>query len=345
MANSRKVTLAQKIKFDSTRQDSVDLPMTSIINQIRCKATGTYDGADIKLAVEFPFNILRNLQVATSKGLYPYALPSVDVRIMNFQDKSGNVTMTASGGKFEANFILDRGELLALTQDKLPKPLDHPALPFNGLTLEATWAEDADISTDGSNHITAGTVEIELEQTPTEIAQLQVLYGKGLERYQMPEVFVKGDSEITINTKPTQAIVLDTGKLKKRTIIVTSDASLVRDSTIVSELQLKNEKLGEESTPLDRTFTTIQNEDREQFKLPSILAGVATIDYPEEITNDQYGLQSWNLGDKDLSLFTENPKNGNIRVIEEQKVVNVTAFESGNILGKVFGEFKPTGTK
>ena len=179
------------------------------------------------------------------------------------------------------------------------------------------------------------------------IAELQHVYGDKLERYQMPEVYTKGDVTITTNTKPSNALTLDIGKLKKRTVIVTSDTSTppLRSSTIVSEVQLHNDKTGYEKTPIDRTFTTIQNEDVEGYNLSTVLAGVAAIDYAEEIANNPWGFPSWRLGDKDLAIYTQQAGNGNLRVIEDGKVVNTTAFENGNILGLVVGSFSPPATK
>jgi hypothetical protein len=339
MGNSRKNTLAQTIVLNSSRSGNVDLPMGQIINQIRVRVTGTYGGIDGTLASEFPYNIFRLLTVKTTKGSSPYAIPSKDLRIMNYEDKAGKTTFSAAGGVFVANFVLDRGELMALKDADMPHPIDHPALPFGGLSLIVSWAQDADITT-GANTITAATAEIEVEQTPMTILELQHLYGDKLERYQMPEVYTKGDVAIVANTKPTSALVLDVGKLKKRTIIVTSDNLLVRSSSIATEVQLVNAKTGYEKNPIDRTFLTIQNEDVEGYNLSAALAGVATIDYAEEIANNPWGFPSWRLGDKDLSIFTLNG-NGNLRVIEDGKVVNPTAFENGNILGVVVGQYPP----
>jgi hypothetical protein len=340
---SRKVTLASTIVMDASRQGSQSLPMDSIINQIRIRVAGTYSGIDGTLAAEFPFNIFRAVVVKTSKGAYPYSLSSKDLRIMNYLDKSGKVTMSASGGAFEANIILDRGELLSLLQNNLPdsKLIDHPSLPFGGLTLALTWAQDADITT-GANALTAATATIILEQTPVTVTELQAIYGTGLERYQMPQIYVKGDSPIVVNTKPSQAIILDVGALKKRTIVVTSDTAAppVRSSAIATQLQLYNGRTGWERTPIDRPYKDVQNEDAEQYNLGTILAGVASIDYPDEINNDPYGFPSWRLGDKDLQIYTQDALAGNIRVIENDRIVNVNAFESGNILGVVTGAFK-----
>src|SRR5579864_3949882 len=314
---SRKVTLANNMVLNSSRSNSIDLPMDSIINQIRIRVTGTYSGMDGNLTAEFPFNIFRTITVKSGKGAFPYSIASKDIRILNYLDKAGKVTSSATGGNFEMNLILDRGELLALKQNQIPDVIDHPSIPFNSLTLAVIWAQDADIGS--SNAITAATAEVEVEQTPITIPELQAIYGEKLERYQLIEVYTKGDVVINTNTKPSQAIILDVGRLKKRTITVTSDSSSppVRSSTIVTELQLNNQKTGYERTPIDRTFKTIQNEDAEQYNLATILAGVASIDYPQEINNDPYGFPSWRLGDKDFSIYTQNASNGNIRVIEE----------------------------
>lgn len=338
---SRKVTLANPLVLNSGRSNSVDLPMGAIINQIRIRVLGTYTGLDANLNTEFPYNIFRLIDLKASNGSHPYSIPSKDLRIMNYLDKSGKVTFSASGGNYEANFVLDRGELLALRQGELPSVIDHPSLPYGSLSLALTWAQDADCGT--SIILATGTAEIEVEQTPVTKEDLQTIYGDKLERYQMPEIYVKGDTAITSNSKPSQAIILDVGKLKKRTINVLSDAtaSVVRSSAIATQLQLNNQKQGWERTPIDRTFKTIQNEDAEQYNLTTILAGVASIDYSEEIANNPHGFPSWQLGDKDLSIFTTNSANGNIRVIEESKIVNVSAFESGNIIGAVVGQFKP----
>ncbi|GEM_PF-6795716 len=334
---SKKETLAKQIVLDASRSGSLDFPMDAIINQARLRVVGTYSGADNKLVAEFPQNIFRLIDLKTSKGQHPYSLASVDMRIMNYLDKAGKVTMTAASGSFEANFILDRGELLSLLQNNLPPAttINHPALPFGGLTLALTWAQDIDISTDGSCAITAATCTIVLEKTPITIAALQAIYGQGLERYQMPEVYVKGNAPLVTNTKPSEGIILDVGSLKKRTICVTSDTSTVpvRSSAIVTELQLHDGKSGDETTPIDRTFKDGQNEDAEEYNLSTILAGVLSIDYPTEITNDPFGFPSWRLGDKDLAIWTQNASNGNIRVIEESRIVNIPAFESNNILG------------
>ena len=339
MAQSRKVTLPNNLVLNSSRSNQIDLPMDSTINQIRIRVTGTYTGVDGNLNAEFPFNIFRNITVKTGKGAFPYSIASKDIRIMNYLDKAGKVTMSASGGSFEANLILDRGELLALKQNELPDVLDHPSLPFNSLSLSVVWAQDVDIGS--SNTLSAATGEVEVEQTPMTVTELQAIYGDKLERYQLIEVYTKGDTAITANSKPSQSIILDVGRLKKRTIAVTSDTSAtpVRSSTIVTELQLNNQKVGYERTPIDRTFKTMQNEDAEQYNLTTILAGVASIDYPQEINNDPYGFPSWRLGDKDFSIYTQNASNGNIRVIEEQRIVNINAFESGDILGVVVGSF------
>jgi hypothetical protein len=336
---SRKVTLPNNMVLNSSRSNQIDLPMDSIINQVRIRVIGTYTGMDANLAAEFPYNIFRNITVKTGKGAYPYSIASKDLRIMNYLDKAGKVTSSASGGNFEMNLILDRGELLALKQNQMPDNPNHPSLPFNSLSLSAVWAQDADCGT--SIAITAATAEVEVEQTPVSIAELQAIYGASLERYQLPEVYTKGDIVINTNTKPSQSIILDVGRLKKRTIAVTSDSSVVRNSTIVTEVQLNNQKTGYERTPIDRTFKTMQNNDAEEYNLGTILAGVAAIDYPTEISNDPYGLPSWRLGDKDFSIYTQNASNGNIRVIEEQRIVNITEFERGNILGVVTGTFAP----
>lgn len=340
---SRKVTLPNNMVLNSSRSNQIDLPMDSIINQVRIRVTGTYTGLDTNLNAEFPFNIFRNITVKTGKGAYPYSIPSKDLRIMNYLDKAGKVTNSAASGAFEANLILDRGELLALKQNQLPEVSNHPSVPFNSLSLSVVWAQDTDCGT--SIAITAATAEVEVEQTPVSIAELVAIYGDTLERYQLPEVYVKGDIVINTNTKPSQAIILDVGRLKKRTIVVTSDSSVVRNSTIVTQLQLNNQKTGYERTPMDRTFKTVQNNDAEEYNLSTILAGVAAIEYTTEINNDPFGFPSWRLGDKDFSIYTQNASNGNIRVIEEQRILNITEFERGNILGVVTGSFKPAGIK
>lgn len=333
--NSKKTTLAKQIVMDSSRSGSIDFPMDSIINQVRLRVVGTYTGLDANLNAEFPYNIFRLIDLKTSKGQHPYSLASVDLRIMNYLDKSARVTFSASGGNYEANFILDRGELLSLLQNNLPPAsiINHPALPFGGLTLALTWAQDVDCGT--SIALTTGTCTIVLEQTPITIGALQAIYGQGLERYQLPEVYTKGNANLVTNTKPAEAIILDVGALKKRTIVVTSDTSTVpvRSSAIVTELQIHDGKSGDETTPIDRPFKDVQNEDAEAYNFGTILAGVATISYPDEITNDPFGFPSWRLGDKDLAVWTQNAANGNIRVIEESRIINIPAFESRNILG------------
>lgn len=333
--NSKKTQLATTVVMDASRSGSVDLPMDSIINQVRIHVVGTYTGSDGNLNAEFPYNIFRLIDMKTSKGQHPYSLASVDLRILNYEDKAGKVTFSAASGSYEANFILDKGELLSLLQNNLPPAtsINHPALPFGGLTLNFTWAQDVDCGT--SIALTTGTVTIVLEQTPITIPALQAIYGVDLARYQCPEVYTKGNSALVTNTKPAQAIILDVGSLKKRTIVVTSDTSAVpvRSSAIVTELQLHDGKSGDETTPIDRLFKDVQNEDAEAYNLTTILAGVAAISYPDEITNDPFGFPSWRLGDKDLAIWTLNAANGNIRVIEVSAIVNVPAFESGNILG------------
>lgn len=343
--NSRKVTLPNLLVMNASRSNQIDLPMNAIINTIRARVTGTYTGSDGNLNAEFPYNIFRNITVKTGSGSTPYSIASVDLRIMNYLDKAGKVTFSAASGSFEANFILDRGELLALLQTSLPPTLNHPSLPFGSLSLSVDWAQDVDCGT--SIAITAAQAEIELEQTPVSVTELQAIYGTQLERYQLVDVYTKGNVPLSTNTKPAQAIVLDVGNLKKRSIVVTSDTSTipVRSSAIVTEVQLQDQKTGYERIPIDRTFKTMQNDDAEEYNLSTILAGVAAIDYPQEITNDPNGFPSWRLGNTDLTIWTQDAAAGNLRVIEEQRVVNVNAFESGNILGVVTGAFAPAGQK
>lgn len=300
--------------------------MVGIINQIRNRVTGTYTGTDGNLSAEAPFNIFSNISVKTAKGQTAYSLASKDLRIANYLDKSGRVTTSIGSGAFEVNFILDSGELLAFSQDKLPSEVNHPALPFGGLTLSVNWATDLEFgSTDIA--ITAGTAEIELEETLATIEELQSVYGEKLELYQFPQLTTQGDVDITANSSPLKALKPTTGGLKKRIIVIASNSSGVRSNTVVTKVQLKNSAVGEQETPIDRTFLTIQNDDKEQYDLSTALTGVASIDIGAEITNDEIGMRSY-LFDEKLELHTQNGANGKLRIIEENKIVNVSAFEA-----------------
>src|SRR6185312_6857063 len=275
MAHSRRNLLSDKIVFGASRQGSVTLPLNGLINKARLRITGTYSGIDGTLAAEFPQNILRSIIVKTTTGgNNAYAIPSKDLRIMNYLDKAGKVVQSASGGNFEMNLVLDRGELLAIKDSDLPKDakgnslVNHPVLPMGGLTLAVIFANDSDITT-GANTILTATIEIELEETPITVAELQRIYGLGLERYQFPQVFVIGDVAVTLNSAPTKSIVPSTGNLKKRIIVVTSDGATppARTNATVTELLLKNKQTGQEPIPIDRTFATMQNEDKEEYNL------------------------------------------------------------------------------
>jgi hypothetical protein len=330
---SRKITLASGLTFSSTRSSSLDLPMNGIINKIRARVTGTYTGTDGNLSAEAPYNIFSNIAVKTSKGQTAYSLASKDLRIANYLDKKGQVVSSIGSGAYEMNFILDRGELLAYSQDKLPSNVDHPALPFGGLTLAVTWATDLQF---GATDIviTAGSASIELEETLATISELQAIYGERLERYQFPQLITQGDVGITSNSAPLKVLKPVTGGLKKRIIIVASNSSSVRNNTVVTKIQLKNSALGEQETPIDRTFLSMQNEDKEQYDLGTALVGVASIDILSEITNDNIGMRSYRFDEK-LELHTQNSATGFVRIIEENKIVNVSAFEQAIASGLV----------
>lgn len=330
---SRKRTLAQTLVFSATRESSQDLPMVGIINQMRVRTTGTYTGTDGNLNAEAPFNIFSNITVQTSKGQVAYSLASKDLRIVNYLDKSGRVTTSIGSGAYEMNFILDRGELLAFSDDKLPKEISHPALPFGGLTMSVNWATDLQF---GSTDIviTAGTAEIELEETLASKEELQSIYGEKLELYQFPQLITQGNVDITSNSSPLKALKPTTGTLKKRIILVVSNSSDVRNNTVVTKIQLKNSAVGEQETPIDRKFLTMQNDDKEQYDLSTALTGVASIDILTEITNDNVGLRSY-LFDEKLELHTENSANGFLRIIEENKIINVSAFEQALLEGTI----------
>lgn len=322
---SRKRTLAQSLTFSATRESSQELPLVAIINQMRLRITGTYTGTDGNLSAEAPFNIFSNIAVKTAKGQVAYSLASKDLRIANYLDKSGRVVTSIGSGAYEANFILDRGELLAFSEDNLPKPVDHPALPFGGLTLSVNWATDAQF---GSTDIviTAGTAEVELEETLASKEELQAIYGEKLERYRFPQLITQGNVDITSNSSPQKVLKPTTGGIKKRIIVVASNTSDVRNNSIVTQVQLKNSSIGQQETPIDRTFLTMQNDDKEQYDLSSVLTGVASIDVLTEITNDRIGMRSY-LFDEKLELHTKNGANGKLRIIEENQIVNVSAFE------------------
>ena len=328
---SRKRTLAQSLTFSSTRESSQDLPMVGIINQMRVRVTGTYSGTSGNLSTEAPFNIFSNIAVKTSKGQTAYSLASKDLRIVNYLDKSGRVTTSIGSGAFEMNFILDRGELLAFSEDKLPSEVNHPALPFGGLTMSVNWATDAQF---GSTNIviTAGTAQIELEETLATPEELQSIYGEKLELYQFPQLITQGNVDITSNSSPQKALKPTTGGLKKRIIIVVSNTADVRHNAVVTNVQLKNSAVGEQETPIDRNFLTMQNDDKEQYNLSTALTGVASLDILTEITNDDVGLRSY-LFDEKLELHTENKYNGKLRIIEENKIINVSAFEQALLEG------------
>lgn len=330
---SRKITLASSLTFSSTRSSSVDLPMNGIINKVRARVTGTYTGTDGNLSTEAPYNIFSNIAVKTSKGQTAYSLASKDLRIANYLDKKGQVVSSIGSGAFEMNFILDRGELLAYSQDKLPVNVDHPALPFGGLTLSVNWATDLQF---GATDIviTAGSASIELEETLATIQELQAIYGERLERYQFPQLITQGDVGITSNSAPLKVLKPVTGGLKKRIIIVASNSSSARNNTVVTKIQLKNSSLGEQETPIDRTFLSMQNEDKEQYDLATALVGVASIDILSEITNDNIGMRSYRFDEK-LELHTQNSATGFVRIIEENKIVNVSAFEQALASGLV----------
>lgn len=329
---SRKNTLAEQMSFSATRASSLDLPMNGIINKIRARVTGTYAGTDGNLSAEAPYNIFSNIAVITSKGTTAYSLASKDLRIANYLDKKGQVVSSIGSGVYEMNFILDRGELLAYSQDKLPKT-NHPALPFGGLTLSVNWATDLQF---GATDIviTAGTVSIELEETLATLSELQAIYGEELERYQFPQLVTQGDVGISSNSSPLKVLKPVTGGLKKRIIVVASNSSSVRNNTVVTKVQLKNSSLGQQETPIDRTFLSMQNEDKEQYDLATALVGVASIDILSEITNDNVGMRSY-LFDEKLELHTQNSATGFVRIIEENKIVNVSAFEQALASGLV----------
>lgn len=320
---SRKNTLPETIVINSSRVGSVDMPLNGIVPTVRVRVTGTYSGVDGNLAAEFPFNIFRNLQVKTGKGYIPYSVASKDLRIANYMDKKGKVKFSATGGAFEANFVLDKGELLCFKADDLPKPIDHPVLPYGSLTLDVVWAQDADIGS--ANTITAATAVVEVEEMPATQADLVAIYGEGLKNYQAIQVTSQGDVDLTTNTAPRKAFKPTTGGLKRRIILVTSTTGDVRSDSICSKVQLRNTQVGEIEFPVDRVFKSIQNEDVEQYELPALLTGVASIDCLREITNDPYGMQSWNYDEK-LEFLLQNDSNGKARIIEENKIVNIAAF-------------------
>ena len=322
---SRRRTLAQALTFSGTRESSQDIPLVAIINQIRLRVTGTYAGTDANLNAEAPFNIFSNIALKTSKGQTAYSLASKDLRIANYLDKKGRVTTSIGNGAYEVNLILDKGELLAFAEDNLPKPTSHPALPFGGLTISTAWATDGQFgNTDIA--ITSGVAEIEIEETLASKEELQTIYGEALELYQFPQLITQGNVDITANSSPQKALKPTTGGIKKRIIVVTSNPSDTRSNSIVSQIQLKNSSIGQQETPIDRKFLTMQNEDREQYDLSSVLTGVVSIDIPSEITNDNIGMRSY-LFDEKLELHTENHISGKLRIIEENKIVNVSAFE------------------
>lgn len=320
---SRKNTLPETIVINSSRVGSVDMPLNGIVPTIRVRVTGTYSGTDGNLAAEFPYNIFRNLQVKTGKGYIPYSVASKDLRIANYMDKKGKTKFSAASGAFEANFVLDKGELLCFKKDDLPAIVEHPSLPYGSMTLDVVWAQDSDCGT--SIAITAATAVIEVEEMPATKEQLQAIYGDKLQNYQAIQVTSQGDVDLTTNTAPRKAFKPTTGGLKRRIILVTSTTGDVRSDSICSKVQLRNTQVGEIEFPVDRVFKTIQNEDVEQYELTTGLTGVASIDCLREITNDPYGMQSWNFDEK-LELLLQNDSNGKARIIEENKIVNVAAF-------------------
>ena len=330
---SRKRTLPQSLTFSATRESSIDLPMVSIINQARVRVTGTYTGTDANLSAEAPFNIFSNVTIKTSKGQVAYSLASKDLRIVNYLDKSGRVTTSIGSGAYEVSFIFDKGELLAFSEDKLPSEVNHPALPFGGLTMSCNWATDLQF---GATDIviTAGTAKIEIEETLATSEELQSIYGEKLELYQFPQLTTQGNVDIVSNSAPQKILKPTTGGLKKRIIVVASNISDVRNNTVVTKVQLKNSAIGEQETPIDREFLQMQNEDKEQYDLSAVLTGVVSIDILSEITNDNVGLRSY-LFDEKLELHTENGANGKLRIIEENKLVNVSAFEQALLEGNI----------
>lgn len=330
---SRKRTLPKSLTFSATRESSMDLPMVSIINQARARVTGTYTGTDGNLSAEAPFNIWSNVTIGTSKGQVAYSIASKDLRIVNYLDKSGRVTTSIGSGAYEVNFIFDKGELLAFSEDKLPDKVNHPALPFGGLTMSVRWATDAQFG-DTDIVLVSGTAKIEIEETLATSEELQSIYGQELELYQFPQLVTQGNVDITSNSAPQKALKPTTGGLKKRIIVVASNTSDVRNDAVVTKVQLKNSAIGEQETPIDREFLQMQNEDKEQYDLSSVLTGVVSIDVLSEITNDNIGLRSY-LYDEKLELHTENASNGLLRIIEENKIVNVSAFEQALLEGTI----------
>lgn len=330
---SRRVTLPQPLTFSATRVSSTDIPMNGIINKIRLRATGTYTGTDGNLSVEAPYNIFSNVTLKVTKGQVAYSIASKDLRIANYLDKKGQVVSSIGSGAYEMNFSLDRGELLAFTKDALPPVLDHPALPFGGLTLSVNWAQDAEFG-DTDIVLVSGSVSIEVEETLATIPELQAIYGLKLERYQFPQLITQGDVDLTSNTAPLKILKPTTGGLKKRIIVVVSNSSSVRSNTVVTKVQLKNKATGEQETPIDRTFLAMQNEDKEQYDLATALTGVASIDILSEITNNNVGLRSY-LFDEKLELHTQNSATGFLRTIEENKIVNIAEIEKAIIAGIV----------
>lgn len=326
---SQNVLHSETIPFSAGKEKSIKLDVDKTYGEIRLFVKGTYTIGAGTLHGDFPKNIFRNVTLQRNNSDGIYAGKSKDIRTINYYDALGLEHFTASGGKFEALFRLNKAILLA-DPSVLPAGHDHPFKNITQLELKVTWGDDTEaFSVDSSSSLDDATCYVSYDQIQTTPQEIATIYGDSLEKYALPKVMAKQTDSKNSSTEFTECLNIGSSNLLKRGFIVTLDGSSVEKNDRIEKYQIKQKLPVEaERELITARFDNAQADDKSFYGLSSVLTGIVAVDYDAEVSQDGRGIL---VPEKEeaLKLLAKIDNTTIFRYISEEYVVNRPHIASG----------------
>jgi len=309
---SKKRTLSTKLTLQNRR---IDLPRDAIIDAIflYCKLTLKNNGATgFSGKMEDVLNCLSEIRVVSDGNNVHYALSGLDVAVMNYYifrgkgispDSSVSINAGATAN-FEFMLTLDVGDIIAIAKDSLELSVN-----FTNISDEVV-VENAEIT-------------VTVAENVMDINEFKAKYGANLEFAAEPKVYAISKN-FSASNELVEVMDLPTGTLLRTAFITFRDSTGARSDSVTERVGIII------TTPDRRELYAVDYKTLKEYNKILCncdpLAGVISIDYGAEITNDVFGIRAWKFNKGDYQLAVKG-SGGSLRYVSVEFVVNTAVFD------------------
>lgn len=298
----RTQTLDKTASYAANTTATFDLPTSAVLDDIMLYFSGTYTlQTGATEPADFPESLLRLIRVISDGNIVHWSVSGKDVFYMNWYDFQTKVQKSATGGNFSLALRLDRGQIMALFKNSLRLVVD-----FAGYDSAVFSAVN-------------GTLKVSVEELVYEDeSELAADFGENFEGVAEPLINAE-TVNVNANTELQHLADLPVGNLLQRTFVIAPD------NTTISRIAVVNQTIGQVLYSDD--WDIVQAKDKSEYAIDP-LTGVAVLDYPVDITQDELGLRMWRHEKGDIVLKSKNAAAGTVRLVHESYLVNTQYIDA-----------------